>query len=107
MQWDLGIGGLGYLLGMSLIFGVFAQLVFWGRSTWWVGLVATAAFFAAGILISEVWFGWATETDLQPNIDGLSRDEVLFGYLFGVPIVLAARYVFNRFNRRSGSAAAH
>jgi hypothetical protein len=36
-----------------------------------------SAFFVAGLLISEVWFGSAAQADLQPNIDGLSRDEAL------------------------------
>ena len=29
MEWDLGIGGIALLLGMSLAFGLFAQLVLW------------------------------------------------------------------------------
>jgi hypothetical protein len=33
-----------------------------------------------------VWFGSATEAGLQPNIDGLSRDEALLGV---VPAVIA------------------
>lgn len=93
MQWDLGLQALGTLLVMSLIFGAFTQLLFWKRAGWWPGLVATAAFFVSGILISEVVFGWATEEDLQPNIDGLSFDEVLLSYLVAVPIVIALRYL--------------
>ncbi len=94
MQWDLGLQALGTLLAMSLIFGVFAAAVFWGRSAWWIGIVATAAFFVLGIVISEVWFGWATEEDLQPNIDGLSFDEVLLiGYPVTVAVALVLRYL--------------
>lgn len=105
MQWNLGLQALGTLLLMSLAFGAFAQLVFWRRATWWIGVVAAAASFAAGIFISEVWFGWATEEDLQPNIDGLSFDEVLLGYLFvGVPLVLVLRYLSGR---RANRFAAH
>jgi hypothetical protein len=74
---------------MSLAFGLFAQLVLWrfvGHRLW---LIAAAAYFAAGLFVSEVWFGWATEEDLQPNIDGLSFDEVLLlTTLPGVLIVL-------------------
>jgi hypothetical protein len=92
MQWDLGLEGLGVLLAMSLAFGVFAQVVFW-TATRWVWLVASATFLLLGLLISEVWFGWATEAELQPNIDGLSFDEVLLGWLIGVPVVLGARYL--------------
>jgi Na+/proline symporter len=93
MQWDLGLQALGTLLLMSLVFGAFAQLVFWRRAGWWVGVAATGVSFLVGIFISEVWFGWATEQDLQPNIDGLSFDEVLIGYLLGGVVVLVLRFV--------------
>lgn len=46
-----------------------------------------------GLFVSEVWFGWATAVELQPNIDGLSFDEVLITFLIGGVIVLVARYV--------------
>ena len=47
-------------------------------------------------------FGWATADDLQPNIDGLSFDEVL---LFGlVPGIVAV--VVTWFAARSRSSAA-
>ena len=43
---------------------------------------------------SEVWFGWATQEELQPNIDGLSFDEVLrLGLVPGIATVLATRRV--------------
>lgn len=96
MQWDLGFQGAAVLIVMSLAFGVIAQMLFWSRSTAWVWLVASAAFFVAGVLISEVWFGWATGVELQPNIDGLSFDEVLIGFLVGIPIMIVARYVTRR-----------
>jgi hypothetical protein len=96
MQWDLGLQGLAVLLVMSLGFGVFAQLVFWTTAARWVWLAATAAYFAFGIFISEVVFGWATEADLQPNIDGLSFDEVLLGLFIAVPAVLVARFLVGR-----------
>lgn len=96
MQWDLGPQGIGVLIVMSVAFGAFAQVVFWGRATWWAGLIGAATFFVVGLLISEVWFGWATQAELQPNIDGLSFDEVLIGYAVGVPIVLVARYLTRR-----------
>jgi hypothetical protein len=54
-------------------------------------LIGAAGFFALGIVISEVFFGWATEADLQPNIDGLSRDEVLLAVPLGLVALLFAR----------------
>ena len=99
VQWDLGIQGVAVLILMSLIFGAFTQAVFWGRASRWLWLVASAAFFVMGLFISEVWFGWATEEELQPNIDGLSFDEVMLGFVIGIPIVLVARYLVGRSQR--------
>lgn len=71
-------------------------------TTRWLGAIAAAAFFISGLFTSEVWFGWATEEDLQPNIDGLSFDEVLLvGLLTGVVSVLATWYVTRRSGRHS------
>ena len=103
MQWNLGLQGVGVLLGLSLLFGIVAQVLFWSRATRWVWLAASATFFAAGALISEWWFGWATETDLQPNIDGLSFDEVLIGFGIGIPVLLVLRYLTRRSNRTIAS----
>ncbi len=83
MHWDLGIRGLGYLAAVALGFGLIVQIVMWRSATHWIGLIAAGTFFIAGLLISEVWFGWATEKDLQPNIDGLSRDEALLALIPG------------------------
>ena len=91
MTWDLGLWGLTYLLAMSLAFGLLAHLVAGRVTTKWLWLIATAGFFVLGVFISEVLFGWATEEDLQPNIDGLSRDEVLLGLIPGITAVLLAR----------------
>jgi Na+/proline symporter len=93
MQWDLGLQGVAVLIGMSLILGVFTQVVFWNRTTGWLWLIVSAASFVVGAFISEVWFGWATVEALQPNIDGLSFDEVLLGGLLGGVIVLVTRYL--------------
>jgi hypothetical protein len=93
MQWDLGLQALGALLLMSLLFGAFTQLVFWRRVTLWVGAVATVAAFVVGVFVSEVMFGWATGEDLQPNIDGLSFDEVLLGLVLCGLVVLAIRFL--------------
>ncbi len=100
VQWDLGLQGVAVLIVMSLGFGVFAQLTFWSESTRWVWLLASAAFLVVGLFISEVWFGSATEEQLQPNIDGLSFDEVLLGYVVGIPVVLVTRYLTQRRSHR-------
>ncbi|HEX5826383.1 MAG TPA: hypothetical protein VFY23_02600 [Candidatus Limnocylindrales bacterium] len=92
MTWDLGLTGVATLLAMALLFGAFTQLLFLDRALWWVGIVAAAVAFVVGLFVSEVVFGWATAEELQPNIDGLSFDEVLITYLLGIPIVLAIRY---------------
>ncbi len=73
MDRDLGSTGLLYLAAMSIGFGLLAQAVMAGRPEMAVG-AGTSVHFGVGI-VSEFWFGWATEDDLQPNIDGLSRDE--------------------------------
>lgn len=107
MQWDLGLQGLALLLVMSLAFGVIAQLVVGRAITRWLWLIATAAYFVGGLFISEVWFGWATAKELQPNIDGLSFDEVLLiGLLPGIVTVLVTRHVTRR-RRRHRTRHAH
>ena len=65
-----------------------------------VGLIGTGTFLVAGLITSEVWFGWATEEELQPNIDGLSFDEVLLiGLLPGIAAVLVTWYVTRKHTR--------
>ncbi|CAN7336565.1 hypothetical protein LJR078_001941 [Arthrobacter sp. LjRoot78] len=94
MQWDLGLQGLALLLALSLGFGVVAGLAV-GRGAahrLWTMAIAVVACFGIGLFTSEVWFGWATEEELQPNIDGLSFDEVLLsGAVTTVLVVLSAR----------------
>ncbi len=100
MQWDLGLKGVGLLIAMSIGFGIIAQLVQGRATTRWLWLIATAGYFVGGLLISEVWFGWATQEELQPNIDGLSFDEVLLlGLIPGIVTVLVTRYVMRRTRR--------
>ncbi len=104
MHWDLGLVGLGLLVMMSLVFGLLAQLVMgrWAaRLTW---LVAAAGYFVWGLFVSEVWFGWATQEELQPNIDGLSFDEVLLlATLPGIAVILLARYLARRRHPSDGT----
>ena len=99
MQWDLGVNGLLYLAAMSLGFGVLAALLVGRNAAYrlWAGVIATIACFGVGIVVSEVMFGWATEEELQPNIDGLSRDEALLSSVITTTVVvLAMRYFAHR-----------
>jgi hypothetical protein len=72
----------------------------WRSATHRLWLIAGSVFFVAGLLTSEVWFGWATQEELQPNMDGLSFDEaVLFGILAGAASVHVMWYVGRRWAR--------
>jgi hypothetical protein len=93
MQWDLGPQGVGLLVVMSLAFGVIAHLMMGRTMGRWVWLVAAASYFVLGIVVSEVFFGWATEEELQPNVDGLSFDEVLLAAFPAVVVVLVLRHL--------------
>jgi hypothetical protein len=103
MEWDLGFAGLAMLAAMSLGFGFVVQLFAGRDTTRWMWLIGAGTFFVLGLLISEVWFGWATEEDLQPNIDGLSRDEALLGLFPSIAVVLLTRRLIRR--RRSSKPA--
>jgi hypothetical protein len=108
VQWDLGLAGVGLLVAMSLGFGVIAHLVVLvlrRATTPLLWAIAATTYFVAGIFISEVWFGWATAAELQPNIDGLSFDEVLLiGLIPGVAAVLLTQYLTMANRRRQRSA---
>lgn len=96
MQWDLGLEGLALLAAIALVFGVAAGLLVgggWARRAWAAG-IGTVACVGAGLLTSEWVFGSSTEDDLQPYVDGLTRDEVLLSSLLTtVVVVLAVRYL--------------
>jgi hypothetical protein len=93
MQWDLGVQGIAVLALLSLAFGLFTQVAFRGHGGRGLWLATSVAMFLVGLLVSEGAFGWATEEDLQPNIDGLSLDEVLVTFLVAIIVVLVARAV--------------
>ena len=99
MEWDLGLQGLAVLAAISLGFGVIAGLIV-GRGVAYrlvATAIATVACFGVGLVTSEVLFGWATEEELQPNVDGLSRDEVLLSsVLTTAVVVLVMRYLAHR-----------
>lgn len=106
MQWDLGLQGVLVLGAMSLGFGVLAALLV-GRgatSRLLAAAITTVACFCVGLLISEGLFGWATEEELQPNIDGLSRDEVL---LSGVVTTAVVVLVLRHLGRRASGGEGH
>jgi hypothetical protein len=72
--------------------------------------ITTIAYFVLGLVTSEVLFGWATEKELQPNVDGpLSRDEVLLSsVLVTAVVVILMRYVGRRTaGRRHGPGSGH
>jgi hypothetical protein len=104
MEWDLGLQGIGILLVMSVAFGILTQVVFWGHATRWLWLAASAVMFVIGLVVSEGLFGWATEEELQPNIDGLSFDEVVVTFLVAIVVVMVARAFGGRRIRRSSAA---
>jgi len=60
--------------------------------------------FGIGLFVSEGLFEWATEEDLQPNIEGVSFDEVLVTFLVGAVVVLVARAVVWRRSHRPSAA---
>jgi hypothetical protein len=103
MEWDLGLLGLTTLLGMALGFGLLAQLFAGNGTTRWLWLIASGVYFITGLLISEAWFGWATEEDLQPNIDGLSFDETLLALVPAIAAVVITR----RLSKRPGRGGPH
>lgn len=101
MHWDLGMTGLGLLVFMSLSFGIIAQLVAGGATTRWLWVIASVAYFIGGLFASEILFGWATEEELQPNIDGLSLDEgLLLALAAGIVSVLVTWFVARRRRHR-------
>lgn len=102
MQWDLGLEGLAVLGAISLGFGAVAAILVGGGLAHrvWGTVITTVACFGVGLLISEWLFGWATEEELQPNIDGLSRDEVVLSSMVTTAlVVLSMRYVARRRQR--------
>ena len=110
MQWDLGPQGLLLLGAMSLGFGLLAALlVGTGRTRrLWAAVSTTIACFGVGLLTSEWLFGWATEEELQPNVDGLSRDEVLLSSLLTtVVIVLVMRHFGRQEHAPTSSGGRH
>ncbi len=103
MEWNLGAQGLALLGAISLAYGAAAWLLVGDGSSrrWWATAITTVACFGVGLLTSEWLFGWATEKDLQPNVDGLSRDEVLLSSLLTtIVVVVVMRYLVPRLRER-------
>jgi hypothetical protein len=110
MQWDLGLQGLVVLGAMSLGFGVVAGLIVGKGASYRLlaAAITTVACFGVGLITSEVLFGWATEEELQPNIDRLSRDEVLLsGMLTTAVVVLVMRYLEHRAENQESPDDSH
>ncbi len=103
MTWDLGPQGLAVMAGLSLGVGALVQMVTWRWATHWLWLIAAGACFAVGLFTSEIWFGWATEKELQPNIDGLSYDEALLStFVVGLLTVAVSWSMSHRRGRPAG-----
>ena len=70
--------------------------------------ISTVACFGIGLITSEWLFGWATEEELQPNVDGLSRDEVLLSSLIVTALtVVVMRVVAHRGQRLTAHGGGH
>jgi hypothetical protein len=110
MQWDLGLEGLSVLGALSLGFGALAGLLVgdgWTRRGW-AAVITTVACFGVGLVTSEWLFGWATEEELQPNVDGLSRDEVLLSSLLTTALVVVLmRYLGHRAHESTPHSSRH
>ena len=95
--WDIGLRGLGILVGYALVFGVVAQLALWRTGMHWQWLIGALGFFIGGLFASEVLFGTATIDQLQPIEDGLVFDEAMLGGLVvGLAAVLVTWYKTRR-----------
>ena len=91
MQLEIGVAGLGLLATIAIVYGLAAQLVL-GRQVRWLWLVGSIAWFAGGLVASEVIWGRLTVEEIQPIIDGLALDESLLGgAIVGLPAVLIGR----------------
>jgi hypothetical protein len=85
MNWDLGSKGLrSTSRRCRSASDCSVKLISARAAPKWLWAPVSVVYFGVGILVSEFWFGSATEKDLQPNIDGLSPDEVLLVGLFPV-----------------------
>lgn len=100
-QWDLGIQGIALMAAIAVGFGAAAAVLAGGRASRRIGVGAAAAIacFVVGLWTSEVFFGWATEAELQPNVDGLSRDEVLLSSALTTLVVVLAAHLLGRRRR--------
>ena len=107
MEYDLGLQGLGILVGMSLVFGVIAHLVAARFSTRWVGLIGTIGFFVGGLVASEWIYAWATVDDLQPLIDGLFLDEAMLGGIVVGLVAVAVTWLVTRQTRPTRETRVH
>ena len=93
MQFEIGIGGLGLLAAISILFGVIAQFIFI-RGTRWLWVIGAIAWFIGSLFASEVIWGTMTIDEIQPIIDGLALDESLLGgVITGTVAVLVTRFL--------------
>ena len=102
MAFDIGPTGLAILFAIAAGFGALVYLVtrHAGRA-----LAAAAAWFAGGILSSEVVWGSLTEEEIQPIVDGLAFDESLLGGLLAGGAMVAVLWFVERGGRRGAPSA--
>lgn len=75
MLWDLGLKGWGFLVFMSVAFGFIAYAVAGRATTSWLWPIASAAYFAGGLL---------------------SDEGLLLGLLFGIASIFVTWFVIRR-----------
>lgn len=105
MLFEIGLGGLGLLTAIAVLFGVGAQIVFW-KGVRWMWLAGALGWFAGGLFASEFIWGTLTVAEIQPIIDGLALDESLLGGLIGgLATVFVVRFLTTDRAVRGGLSA--
>ena len=105
MLFEIGLGGLGLLAAIAVLFGVGAQVVFW-KGVRWMWLAGAIGWFVGGLFTSEFIWGTMTIDEIQPIIDGLALDESLLGGLIGgLASVFVVRFLTTDRTVRGGLSA--
>ena len=84
MLWDEGLKGLGFLILMSVVFGLIAHALVGSVTTGWLWPIASVAYFIGGLF---------------------SDEGPLFGLLLGIAAILATWFVTRRRRRHRARPA--